>query len=187
MRVSAGGAAAAVACTLCLLAAPCVAEEPRREGFTLEVGLGGAATTVSPKGGESETRGGLAPLSLSLGGFLSPEVALMARLGGTSFFETFGSDTIQLTNAFYGVTLQYWPIDALFLGGGFGFAVFDDNPFFGGDRVQGETGVGLTARLGWSFVTSRHHSAAFVYELYPSFYEGATVIGNAFILQYQML
>lgn len=182
MRVSVGAVAA---CALGV-STPAAAEEPKREGFTLEVGIGGAVTTIRPDAGDAYTRGGLAPLSLSLGGFLTPEVALMARFAGTSLFETFGGETLQLTNAFYGVALQYWPIDELFLGAGFGFAVFDDNPFSGGNRVLAETGVGLTARLGWSFITLRHHSVAFVYELYPTFYDGTTVIGNAFIIQYQL-
>src|SRR5262245_37636406 len=78
------------------------AQMPVRQGFTLELGLGGAVTTANdqidafaPGGGgipverTFRTSGGLAPLSLSLGGFLNPDVALMFRIAGTTYTPTF--------------------------------------------------------------------------------------------------
>jgi hypothetical protein len=182
------GFSGVVFCTVVAVSQPALADAPRREGFTLEVGLGMSLTTLAPDVGESETRFGLAPLSLSLGGFLTPDVAMMARIAGTSYFEEFGGDTVQLGSNFYGLALQYWPADVVFIGGGFGFALFDDNPFFGGgNRIAGEGGWALMARAGWSFATLRDHSFALVYELIPAFYDGFNVFGHALIVQYQML
>jgi hypothetical protein len=89
MRWKVGVSAALVGCAVSALAGEARAEAPNREGFTLEVGLGAALTILSAEGFDTETKGGLAPLSLSLGGFLSPDVALMARRAGTSYFEDF--------------------------------------------------------------------------------------------------
>ena len=161
------------------------AAKPKREGFTLELGLGAAVTTISPDEGDSQTEFGLAPLSLSLGGFLSPDAALMFRLAGTSYFEDFLGETVQLCNCFYGGVVQYWPSDAFFLGGGVGIALFDDNPLFSNVDVEGESAFGMTARAGWAFYASRAYSFALVYEVFPAFYDSVTVVGQALNLQYQ--
>src|SRR5262245_44564019 len=66
------------------------APEPRwplRQGFTLELGLGPAYTAV---GKSSRWQGGFGygGASLSLGGFVSPRVAISGRVTGTTFFNS---------------------------------------------------------------------------------------------------
>ncbi len=163
-------------------------DAPRREGFTLELGLGLGITHLSADLGASETNVGLAPLSLSLGGFFSPDVAVMFRMAGTSWFEDILGESVQLGNYFYGVAAQYWPHDHAFIGGGAGLALLDDNPLFSSNiDVESDSGLGLTLRAGYSFATMRRHSFALTAELFPAFYEGGTVVGIAFNLQWQLL
>src|SRR6185369_11259610 len=63
---------------------PAATAQPKyiRHGFTMEIGLGIALTSVSSEDTSVDRpmSVGLAPLSLSLGGFLSPNVALMGRM-----------------------------------------------------------------------------------------------------------
>lgn len=168
--------------------------EPIREGFTMEVGIGLAWTqyddvwyTVSSTDGESIVRErtskfGLAPLSLSLGGFLSPDLAMMARMAGTSYFD--GDD--QLVNSFYGVVVQYWLNDVIFVGGGPGFAVYGPNAFVSRSSVDPVAGFGVNARLGAMPASNEEHGFGVVFELFPSWYAEEMVVGAALNLQWQL-
>ena len=167
---------------------PIFGDDPRREGFTLELGLGLGITHVAPDGFDSETNVGLAPLSLSLGGFISSEVSLMARMAGTSWFEDLGPEDAQIGSYFYGIAMQYWPSDAAFVGGGIGYGLLALNPFFSSDLdVESEGGLIFTARGGYAVYTSRHHWLGFTLELFPAFYDNTTVIGTAINFQWQLL
>jgi hypothetical protein len=61
-------------------------DRPMRSGFTLELGLGVSLMEVMPQGGSSFTKVGLAPASLSLGGFFNNNFSLLFRIASTSFF-----------------------------------------------------------------------------------------------------
>src|SRR5436309_387708 len=93
------------ALALLLLAAPppASADEPIRNGFTLELGLGLGFTEVFPSVGGSISKVGLAPLSLSLGGFVNNRLAIMFRLQGTSYFQDVRGTLFTTVLAFYGV------------------------------------------------------------------------------------
>jgi hypothetical protein len=168
---------------------PIFGDGPRRDGFTLELGLGLGITHVAPEGpADGETNVGLAPLSLSLGGFLTEDISLMARMAGTSWFEDVGADTVQIGSYFYGVALQYWLSDAAFVGGGVGLGVFALNPFFSRtDGIDPESGLMLTVRGGYAFYTSRNHALGFTLELFPGFFDGANTFGTAINFQWQLL
>jgi hypothetical protein len=39
---------------------------------------------------------------------VTPQLAIAAQLGGTSFWDDVGGNSEQFLNGFYGVTAQYW-------------------------------------------------------------------------------
>jgi hypothetical protein len=167
---------------------PIFTEGPRREGFTLELGLGIGLTHIAPDGFDSETKLGLAPISLSLGGFLSEDLALMARMAGTSWFEDIGSETIQIGSYFYGAALQYWLSDEAFLAGGVGYGLLAVNPLFSSsDDFDSEGGLAFTLRAGYAVYTSRNHALGFTLEFFPEFFDNATTFGTAINFQWQLL
>jgi hypothetical protein len=191
-----------IAVTLASVARTSGAAVPDRSGFTLELGIGPAVnvlfedlhsvTTFNPaapgtSGVVSEytrTRAyvGVAPLSLSLGGFLSRNVALMFRLAGTSHFK----NRDQIVNGFYGPAIQYWLSDGVFIGGGVGLGILAPNPLISSSS-EGKAGLAFNARLGVSPWSLEHHWFGAVLELFPAVYERTRVLGMALNLQWQLL
>jgi hypothetical protein len=162
------------------------AERPLRQGFTLELGLGAALTHVSVTGGEAKTSFGLAPLSLSLGGFLTPDVALLARIAGTSYFDKGASgDTTQFASGFYGAHLQYWVDDRFMLSGGPGFMLFGENSFISAGAKKPLTGYGASVRAAYAFYAGTHHALRIALEAFPAKYEEAFVLGTALNFEWQ--
>jgi hypothetical protein len=166
----------------------------------LELGIGAGLTVISTEvstisicGGtpgcvsasststETESHFGLAPLSFSLGGFLSPQVALLFRGTGTSFF--LGDE--QWLNGLYGIAVQYWPSDIVYLGAGTGFATFGTNFLASNRSSDSVTGFGFSARVGIAVASLTHHSLRFAYEALPCFYDRGRVIGNALTFEWQ--
>lgn len=156
-------------------------DQPLRQGFTMELGIGIANTYVSADGASSgKSNVGLAPLSLSLGGFASPDVAILFRLAGTSYFER---DT-QIVNGFYGVHVQYWVNDHVMLSGGPGFTLFGQNALFHGTSKP-EGGYGASFRVAVAPLATKHHSLRIAAEVFPSKYEHGVVVGSALNLEWQ--
>ena len=175
-----------------LLVTTRVSAAPDRSGFTGDLGIGLAwtsapvtsvTTTISLSGEERSTeasregRFGLAPLSLSLGGFLDTNVAVLFRAAGTSYFE----GNTQWVNAFYGPIVEVWPSDRFYLSGGFGFGVFGPNPLASETSVDPEAGFALDFRAGAALVSGRNHDVTLSLEAIPGFYENETVHGYAFV------
>jgi hypothetical protein len=94
-------------------------------------------------------RGGLSGLSVSLGAYLNPDVAIMGRAAGTSFWTKDGSKQ-QIVNAVYGVSTIDW-IGDFYLGGGAGVALYG-KPY--GASSQSLTGLGLDLRAGTRSTTA---------------------------------
>lgn len=166
---------------------------PRRyvpHGFTMELGLGLSHTMIASElGAREKTALGLAPLSLSVGGFVSPKVAIMARMAGTSVFrETGKGDLYQVVNGFYGATVQYWPSNDFFVGGGVGLAILANNPLMDVPRENSfsEIGYGATLRGGWAFATPGKSAFALTVELYGSKFESSSAVASALALQWQL-
>jgi hypothetical protein len=173
------------------------AAAPERAGFTGDLGLGIAVTTVpqtessmtcmpASSGSsrclseESTTRGakvGLAGLSLSLGGYLSPAIALLFRIAPTSYFE----DRTQFIQSFYGPVVEVWPHDRFFLSGGVGFALYGPNPLFSQSSEETRASWGLDFRVGAALVNSRRHAFTLSFEFIPGFYKKGNVMGYALV------
>lgn len=159
--------------------------EPERRGFTLELGIGAAVTLIVND--SSEAHAGLAPLSLSLGAFATPDLAILFRASGTSYFTRLGGNTAQIAHNFYGAAVQYWLDDPVFIGGGIGVTLYDDNVLFGGgDYIASSTGVGLELRAGYCVGLWDRNALAFAVEVLPAMYDGAFVVGTALQFQWQL-
>lgn len=163
----------------------------------MELGLGGAMTAVSRElysttydqgqytseaFRETKTQSGLAPLSLSLGGFLTRDWALLFRASGTSFT----LDDVRYVNTFSGLAAQYWPSDRLMLGAGVGMGTF----LATGTRSSSNNvnrGLALSGRVGYSVLSSEGHALRFAFEATPAFYENVEVTGYAVSFEWQLL
>jgi hypothetical protein len=165
-------------------------DAPHRAGFTLELGLGASYSWVNPSAGSNyvlsheDANGalGLSGLSLSLGSYVTPQIALVARAAGTSFWaDEFGHGTHQTVNGIYGGGLVAWPTDDVFLGAGVGFALFTP---ITGSTYGAQTGLGLDLRAGVAILNVRHHALTMGIEALPAFYGQATVVGGAFNLEW---
>ncbi|MEQ9322857.1 MAG: hypothetical protein RIF41_27075 [Polyangiaceae bacterium] len=56
-----------------------------RHGFTIQLSLGAGMVSVIGEGGDDYQRGGLGGLNLMLGGFLTEDVALVAKIAGVNW------------------------------------------------------------------------------------------------------
>ncbi len=160
-------------------------DRPRRHGFTMELGIGAALTHVAPEIGPSQTSFGLAPLSLSLGGFVSPDVAILARLAGTSYFDTAPDGTsTQYVNGYYGIHVQYWVNDRVMLSAGPGLALFGENAFFAPSKSP-HVGYGASLRAGYALLAIEHHALRVSIEAFPAKFDTGFVFGSALNLEWQ--
>ena len=167
-------------CVVCLSALPAPARAaPERVGFTGDLSIGASLTTRtvgSASGGsntvavdESSTviEPGLAPLGVSLGGYLTPRIGLLFRLAGTSYFR---SDS-QYIQAFAGPMVEYWPHDRWFLAGGVGLGLFTPNPFFGSSLRRQREGLAFDARAGAVLAANPRHALTLSLEIIPAIYD----------------
>lgn len=171
---------------LFLPAAASAGEAPERNGFTLELGIGLGFMHVFPEEGDSTNDVGMAPLSLSLGGFLNNSMAIMFRVAGVSNLEEVAGEKIVSFLTFAGVHFQYWINDQFFVSGGpgiasLGSAVLDDFA----DTIDRERGFGLSLRGGFSFANWENHSLRVTLELFPGFFKNGTAMGEAINFEWQ--
>lgn len=160
---------------------------PRHQGFTGDLGIGLSLMNVPSFALSCGLNGctdvprsshwGLAPLSLSLGGFVTHEVALLARLSGTSYFE----GGAQIGHNFYGVLAEVWPIDELFVSGGIGLGIYGPNPLFSRSDRESVGGWALDFRVGAALAQGTNHDFTLSLEAIPGFYDGETVHGFALV------
>lgn len=142
-------------------AAPAAPDAMSRKGFTLQVSLGFGAAILSA-GGKSETNAGLGGANLMLGGFVNPNLAIVASFQGVNYglFKDGGVNAIAGT---FGPAVQYWINDMFNVVGGVGLGLLyqsiDVN--FGGGSISGSSkkaGLGLQVGGNWMFLRKKHHS-----------------------------
>jgi hypothetical protein len=166
-----------------LLCAGAASGEPKREGFTGDLGLGASITTVAeddppPPPGSTpftpvqhtdtrEAKLGLAPLSVSLGGYFTPTVALLFRASGTSYFQ----NGDQYVNNFYGPIVEIWPHDRFYLSAGVGLGVFGPNPLVSRSSRDPLVGLAFDARAGVALINGKNHDLTLSIEVIPGFYK----------------
>ena len=131
---------------------------PDRSGFTLLLTLG-----LGLQSGEyvaqsylyafmpeyaSGSETGLGGLNLGIGGFVTPDLAVMFRISGTNVqYESTmpGHVDTDVVSGVGGVSVQYWINDTINLEGGFGYGIANAEP------GTEETGYGLILGAGFSF------------------------------------
>lgn len=153
----------------------------------MELGLGGSFANIESDR-SSEQKFGLAPLSLSLGGFINREFAIMFRATGSSIFGSERGQTTQALIGFYGPAVQYYPNDRFYIGAGVGLGLYATNnpalatptsPAF----IQG--GLAFDARVGFVLVASKAHQLSIYTEAIPAKFDEATAVGLNLALGYQ--
>jgi hypothetical protein len=187
------------ACAVLMVGANAARAEPHHSGFTGDVGIGIAVTgqpmtaSVSPCAGAEPqcaqyadyhwtvAKFGLAPLSFSLGGFLTPKVALLFRATGTSFSDYDGTERL---NAFYGAVVEVWPHDRFFVGGGPGVGYYGTIPFQTNYNDSQAT-FALSARAGAALIGGRNHDLTLSLEGISGFYAEQTIFSGALIVAWK--
>lgn len=146
---------------------------PNRSGFTLLLNTG-VGFQHDAFFGETET--GVAGINLGIGGFLSPNMALMFRASGTNvkYFD------IWQTSGTGGASLQYWVNDKLHIEGGVGagFWDFDD---------AHESALGLILAAGYSIWNNAGHNLYVGLEYAPAFTDPDTIHNFGIVFGWQLL
>jgi hypothetical protein len=136
--------------------------------------------------GDSDTSDlGLGGLSLGLGGWVSPKLAITGRIAGV----TLSDNGARLSNVFFGPSLQYWIDDHFWLGGGLGVGILALSLDNGdGDSI---TGLGLDLRIGYTFTVGSENTINASFELNPGHFSengnSETLTGIGILLGYQHL
>jgi hypothetical protein len=182
-----------------LLAAPALAQMepvedssagPDRSGFTilLTLGLGMQSGEFVVEGYEyafmpeytagSET--GLGGLNLGIGGFVTPDLAVMFRISGTNVQYESTSDSrwdTEVISGVGGVSVQYWINDAINLEGGFGYGIASIEPP-GTEKRTDKNGYGLIVGTGFSFFHRGKNSLQIGIEYAPVYFENGDFVHN---------
>jgi len=155
--------------------------EVDRGGFTLllTMGLG-----LQNNGWIEESGVGLGGLNLGIGGFVSPDLAVMFRASGTNVdFDRskYFNVSTNFVSGVGGVSVQYWANNVVNLEGGAGFA------FANADPGPDDSGFGLIAAIGFSFWHKGKHSLQFGIEYAPVFLDSGNVHNVCFTFGWQLL
>jgi len=149
-------------------------DQPRRSGFTLELGLGVAMVSVPEL---DASRFGLHGLTIGLGGFVSSSVALEARVTGATLIGD-GAGSLTFSTLLFGV--QYWASDIFMLGAGIGAAVVRSD--FAGEAFLG---IGLDVRAGLAFARWSSGEMRVALDFAAGLIDGTVLAMYALALEYQ--
>jgi hypothetical protein len=94
-------------------------------------------------------------------------------------------NTEQVSSGFYGVVVEAWLNEQVFVSGGAGFAIAASNFLLSDSAVEPLTGYGFAARAGYSFLTTKNHSLRAAVEVFPAFYEDVSMFGTALNFEWQ--
>jgi hypothetical protein len=146
----------------------------KRDGFTMEIGIGASFMTKSDEIKRVEdNKFGLAPISIGLGAWLSRDTALTFRMTGTSLFQDRAGKTEQVVLGFYGAGLQYYVNEKVYVGGGVGLGLLAGLPVGGGlvdrsaDRFIPRAGVAAQVRTGFAFYSDKKNQLSITGEIVP--------------------
>lgn len=129
--------------------------------------------------GIEETAVGLAGANLGLGGFVTPNLAIMARVSGTNVsYDTIFGDIAQVSGVL-APTLQYWANDRVSLEGGVGMG-------FWNAEGESSTGVGLILGVGFTLFNRGKHNLQLGLEYAPAFTEPGSVHNFGITFGYQL-
>jgi hypothetical protein len=153
-------------------------------GLTFEANLGFGWVHLSTDSDSDTSDLGVAGLSLGVGGWVSPQLAITARVAGVTLSE----NDARLTNGFLGPSAQYWLQDRFWLGAGAGLAFLSVSDNYNGDSIRG---FGLDLRAGVTFTSGSENTFNASLEINPGFYSengsSATFTSIGFLVGYQHL
>ena len=157
------------------------AKGPNRSGFTLllTMGLGLQSNEFI-----DESTTGLGGMNLGIGGFASPNLAVMFRFSGTNVSFDSSNPSGRNTEVVSGVggpAIQYWVNDSFNLEAGAGIAFANSDP--GTD----ERGFGLMFGAAFSFFHRGKNSLQVGVEYAPVFLDGANVHNVCIAFGWQLL
>lgn len=157
-----------------------------REGFTIELELGLGETYLSGNDGSRESHGSLGGLDLALGGFIDNETAVLIRASGTTFvLDGGGGDQLDVSNFFFGPSVQYWAGRNAFIGGGLGAAVLSGQASNGShDSLRG---FGAEVRGGYAFSEDSANAWHLSGELNYGSFDGGNATSIAILIGWQHL
>ncbi len=158
---------------------------PDRGGFTLLLSLG---VGFQNDAALEESGTGLAGLNLGIGGFLSDNVALMARFSGTNVnyeFEFLGieGDFRQISGV-AALSLQYWVNDKVYVEGGPGLGFYSID--IDGDTFDDQS-FGLILGTGFTVFNKGRNNLQIGLEFAPAFIEEGTISNIGITFGYQLL
>jgi hypothetical protein len=179
----------AIAGLVALTLTPSIAGAKRepRSGFTVEAGGGGGAYRQTLDGATNTY--GAFTFTLGVGAFLSPKFALLYRS-----YAAYGLVGKLPGFSAHALNVQYWPTTSFFIGGGGGLALqFPRGLMSGktgiGENPYGEIRVGgmLTARVGFAFIDTPHHSVRVALEVVPVFVRESNALSSGLQIEWQYL
>ena len=147
-----------------------------RGGFTALVDLGvGIQNDTSIE----ETEVGLAGINFGVGGFVTPDLAIMFRLAGTNVnYDLAGGEYGQISGV-AGAAVQWWLSNRFNVEAGAGFG------YWRGDTDEDNTGFGLLLGAGVPIFSRGKHSLQLGVQYAPALTEPGTVHNFGFTFGYQ--
>jgi hypothetical protein len=154
---------------------------PLGHGVTFEANIGFGRLRLAADSGETATEAALGGLDLGIGGWISSRAAATVRIAGVTYSE----GGTQITNAFFGASVQYWLTDSFWLGAGAGLGLMSLTLDAGDPDTR--SGLGLDFRVGARVLGSGHHTMNVSLEVNPTYLDRGTATGFALLLGYQYL
>jgi len=143
----------------------------RHDGLTLEAGTGIGWIHVADRSDSVTSPGGVAGLSIGIGGWLNEKIALTARIAGSSVPSSQGL----VVAAFLGPSVQLWVGESTWLGLGLGLATFA----VGDASLDGYAG---DLRLGHVIYANGKHTLNASFEVTPGHVSEKLQYGGTFSL-----
>jgi hypothetical protein len=156
-------------------------------GMTFELNLGIGWVRVSPEGEDGRTSDlGIGGLSLGVGGWINPQLAITGRIAGVTLTE----GDARASAIFFGPSAQYWVDPHFWVGGGLGLGLLAGTDS-SGNSEDSISGFGVDLRLGYTFNEGSENTINTSLEINPGFFSengsSATITGIGILLGYQHL
>ena len=149
---------------------------PDRGGFTFLANLGAG---IQHDTAIEETGVGVGGVNFGIGGFVTPNLAILGRYSGTSVsYDTPVGDIGQISGVF-APTLQYWAGDKVYLEGGVGAGVWVAED-------ESNSGLGLILGAGFTVWNRGKHNLQLGVEYAPAFTDPGTVHNFGITFGYQL-
>lgn len=161
---------------------------PRRSGFTMEfgIGIGGIQVGQLNQYGKERVDTGFEPHALSLGGFISNDVAILGRWKST--YHTTPNSAGEDAHRFLGTLalhVQWWFRDRWFVAGGLGLATFGYGIGSDDGDPSWSLGGAAAARIGYAFFQTEHHALKVSLEAVAGIFRDGVALGETLCLEWQ--